>query len=511
MATPAGILNDFAGVLLLLRDHPEKKEELKHAFHRFVADLPDASHVLKVTATGFNWDQVDVPIGRGELVTLYEHLRGHNVGEIRLPAALMTSTLLSVLRILGAPVGTYGSFDHLSARLDAAGCGIVTILPLPPGMPGASAVVQPPAADPAPRTRSEDDGHINALGLDALTEAKVGMMHFATLQTHALGPTDSLVDGLAHAKTEAATTELLNQLITAGEAAARQSEWREVLKAAHGLVQLETRNAPGTEHRSFGIALRRMLPRSVLERIARLVTQGGMKAEAVAVLRRMGADSTEVLLNALVNSEDVTERRAYFNALKEMTEGGELLIHMLSHDQWFVVRNVADLCGELRLEKAVLALARQMGHDDERVRRAVAGALARIGGAGALEPLRRALRDPSPGVRLQAARDLDGRKSRGLAMTLAVAADEESKSDVQKEMYLALGRIASSDAIQALSKAAEPGGRLFRRKPLAVRLAAVAGLHAAGPSAANALKELLADDDREVREAVERALSTLWE
>ncbi len=37
MATPAGILNDFAAVLLLLRDHPEKKEELKHAFHRFVA------------------------------------------------------------------------------------------------------------------------------------------------------------------------------------------------------------------------------------------------------------------------------------------------------------------------------------------------------------------------------------------------------------------------------------------------------------------------------------------
>lgn len=511
MATPAGILNDFAAVLLLLRDHPEKKEELKHAFHRFVADLPDANHVLKVTPTGFAWDQVEVPVGRGELAALYEHLRGHNVGEIRLPAALMTSTLLSALRILGAPVGTYGSFDHLSARLDAAGCGIVTFLPLPPGLPGASSIVQPPQAEPGSRGRSEDDGHIDALGRDALSEAKVGMMHFATLQSHALGPTDSLVDGLAHAKSEAATTEILNQLITAGEAAARQSEWREVLKAAYGLVQLENRNAPGAEQRSFGIALRRMLPRSALERIVRLVVQGGTKAEAVAVLRRMGADSTEVLLNALVNSENAAERRAYFNALREMTEGGDLLIHMLSHDQWFVVRNVADLCGELRLEKAVLALARQVGHDDERVRRAVAGALARIGGAGALEPLRRALRDPAPGVRLQAARDLDGRKSRGLAMTLAVAAEAEGKPDVQKELYLALGRIASADAIQALSKAAEPGGRLFRRKPLAVRLAAVAGLHAAGPSAANALKELLTDGEHEIREAVERSLSTLWE
>ena len=119
--------------------------------------------------------------------------------------------------------------------------------------------------------------------------------------------------------------------------------------------------------------------------------------------------------------------------------------------------------------------------------------------------------DPLPGVRLQAAKDLDGRKNRSLAMTLAVAADAESKPDVQREMYLALGRIASNDAILALSKAAEPGGRLFRRKPQSVRLAAVAGLHVAGPSGSNALKELLGDEDREVRAAAEKALQTLWE
>jgi HEAT repeat protein len=184
---------------------------------------------------------------------------------------------------------------------------------------------------------------------------------------------------------------------------------------------------------------------------------------------------------------------------------------MLSHDQWFVVRNVADLCAELRLEAAVHALAKQVTHDDERVRRSVAGALGRIGGAGAVEPLRRALRDDAPGVRLQAAKGMDGRKNRSLAMTLSVAIDSESKADVQREMVLALGRIASGEAIQALRKLAEPGGRLFRRKPQAMRLAAVAGLHAAGPSAANALKELLQDDDREVREAVEKALQTLWE
>jgi HEAT repeat protein len=93
---------------------------------------------------------------------------------------------------------------------------------------------------------------------------------------------------------------------------------------------------------------------------------------------------------------------------------------------------------------------------------------------------------------------------------LAVAAEQETKPDVQREMYLALGRIGSHDAIQALSRAAEPGGKLFHRKPLQVRLAAIEGLHAAGPSGVNALKALLEDGEREVREAAEKAMQTLW-
>jgi len=336
-------------------------------------------------------------------------------------------------------------------------------------------------------------------------------MHFATLQQHAVSPTMEVMNKLANAGSEAATTEALNQLLAAGEMAIRQGEWRELLWAAHGLVELEQKSGKAGEHRGYGIALRRLLPRSSLERIGRMVAHGNMKTEATAVLRRMGADGTEVLLNLLVNSEDMNERRGYFTALKEMTEGGDLLVHMLSHDQWFVVRNVAELCGDLREEKAVYALGKLVGHDDERVRRAAAGALAKIGGAAAVEPLRRALHDPVPAVRLQAAQDMEGRKNRGLAMSLAVAAEEETKGDVQKEMYLALGRIGSADALQALKKATEPGGRLFRRKPAAVRVAAIFGLHAAGPASSNLLKDLLEDHDAEVREAAKRALQTIWE
>ncbi|MDH5283291.1 MAG: hypothetical protein OEW80_05360, partial [Gemmatimonadota bacterium] len=122
-----------------------------------------------------------------------------------------------------------------------------------------------------------------------------------------------------------------------------------------------------------------------------------------------------------------------------------------------------------------------------------------------------AFQDSAAGVRLEAARNLDGRRNRGLVLTLAVIADSEKVADVQAEMFLALGRLATGEALAALRKAAEPGGRLLRRKPASVRLAAVAGLHAAGPTAANYLKELLDDPEEGVRAAVQKALQTLWE
>jgi HEAT repeat protein len=166
------------------------------------------------------------------------------------------------------------------------------------------------------------------------------------------------------------------------------------------------------------------------------------------------------------------------------------------------------LCGDLRAEDTVPQLARHVNHVDERVRRAVAGALAKIGTSIAVEPLRQMLRDPSPQVRLQAVQGLDGTRSRGLAMSLALAAEEETNADVLRELLLALGRIGTPDAVQALARAAAPGRRLFNRRPLSTRLAAIAGLRVAGSApAATALQGLLGDDEQSVRDAAQEALA----
>jgi HEAT repeat protein len=234
------------------------------------------------------------------------------------------------------------------------------------------------------------------------------------------------------------------------------------------------------------------------------------RADAVAALQRGGAAAVEVLMDLLVAAPTVSERRAVFDALKQMTEGTEQLIHMLDHPEWFVVRNVAELLGELGMDDAVPALARRLDHADERVRKAVALALAKIGTRSAAEPLRRALRDRSLEVRMQVALGIGGRKSSALAMPLVVAMEEEKDEAVVRELILALGRIGSPDAVQALIKWAQPAGRIFGRKPSALRLAAVDALRlAATPAALGTLEGLEDDSDRQIREAAKNAVAEL--
>jgi len=81
---------------------------------------------------------------------------------------------------------------------------------------------------------------------------------------------------------------------------------------------------------------------------------------------------------------------------------------------------------------------------------------------------------------------------------------------VVRELLLALGRIGSPDAVQALIKWAQPTGRFFGRKPSELRVAAVEALRlAASPPALGTLEGLSDDSDRAVREAARQAVTEL--
>ncbi len=488
MNSPASVAANFADALTLLREKPEARDEQLAAFQLLTASLDGGPLDLVITPRSVRVNGSDIPEKAAGVFPLREQLLGHGVGELRLPAGIDTALFLTLLRSLAAPRGRYRSVHELATTVNGADAGLVLAPPAPEGA-----------------TAAGDWSVYEELGEDSAEHAIAAAAKAAEERTN-----DKLAELVARMDRDPADSgvpDLLNEIVVLTDAAVSRERWGEVVRAAGAIVAAEQRAGDASFGRAYAIALRRMLPRSVLEHIARMTT-GAQRARVMPILKRMGADATEVLLGLLASAGTIGERRAYYSALRQMTAGTDLLVNMLTHDEWFVVRNVADLCGELRIEAAVPRLARHLSHEDERVRRSVAGALSKIGTPATTEPLRQAMRDPSPTVRLQAVQGIDGRRGRGLAMTLAVLLDEENHPDITREILLALGRIGTSEAVQALGRAAAPGRRLFHRKPLALRLAAIDGLRVAGNAAATALlQSMLTDDESEVRQAAQKALA----
>ena len=94
--------------------------------------------------------------------------------------------------------------------------------------------------------------------------------------------------------------------------------------------------------------------------------------------------------------------------------------------------------------------------------------------------------------------------------TISLSLEEEEDENVERELILALGRIGSPAAVQALIKFAQPGGRLFGRRPAGLRTIAIEALRlAATPAAVGTLEGLTDDGDRQVRAAAQSALADL--
>jgi HEAT repeat protein len=181
---------------------------------------------------------------------------------------------------------------------------------------------------------------------------------------------------------------------------------------------------------------------------------------------------------------------------------------MLGDSRWFVVRNAADLLGEMVATKAEDALVALLRHTDDRVRRSATNALLKLGTPDAVKGVYEAVNDQSPEVRMQAASAISTRKDSKTSATLIRAIEGETDGDVQLAMIAALGKVATPDAVQKLVKLAEAENRLFRKKDSTMRIAAVLALgEAKSPAALNALKDLADDKDREVRETATRTLA----
>jgi len=448
-----------------------------------VAALEGQEMAIGADAGGMTVNGQAVPHGAPFTAELHSRFAAHGVGMISIPVDLPNASLMSLLQALAGPRGETGTAGEFVDLLDTEGRRLIAVRGRRK-LPSADPVISRdgPGGDPAglpstaPSAESEPE-----------SEVEDASRPFWEDEGTALDP--------------------LREAQVAVDVAARAGRWFDVMKLVGKVVEEETELTDQLQRRRYRLAIKAMASRDMIEGLAQLTVQGHRRS-VTAILQQVGAEATAILLDLMANTQEIKARRHYFSLLSQMRSGTEAIINRLSDDEWYVVRNVADLCGAMGLEEAVPSLANHVDHSDPRVRRAIAGALARIGTTEAAEPLRQALHDPEPTVRLQVAQMLNGGKTRGLAMTVALMLDEEQHPDVLRELHIALGRIGTSAATQALIRSSKRGPIFFGRKPTAIRLAAVHGLALCDrPEALAALKELASDRNTEVRNAARDALS----
>ena len=327
----------------------------------------------------------------------------------------------------------------------------------------------------------------------------------------ARAPTESHVELLARMDAELEPTRLsalLDDLAARAEEAMRDDRPAVAAKIFYRIVRRE-RDALELElKRAFVLTVKRLTKPALLRAVViELARSPETYAQSKAVLARTGEDGADAVIEQLAAETARKARLLYFDVLVQLQAGIPTLLHMLGDARWYVARNAAALLGEMQAREADAPLAELLHHDDERVRHAATVSLMRLGTSRSLPTIQAALRDGAPQIRKQAAAALVGRREANVTALLLRALDAERDDDVSVAFLLALGRIASAEAVARLIATAEPDRGLFRRKPVALRVAAVQGLaEARTPEALDALRKLHDDKSEDVRATAVQAV-----
>jgi HEAT repeat protein len=319
---------------------------------------------------------------------------------------------------------------------------------------------------------------------------------------------DELLTQLDQSTTAGVLARVLDDLVLIAEGAARDGKVTLVADILSRITRREPAIQEFEAKRAFVMALRRAAKPALLRAVTQQIPHAGdRREEFVAVLARAGEDGADALIEQIAAVSGQTDRRAYFDVLVQLQAGIPTLIHMLGDARWFVARNAAELLGEMEAKESEPQLTALLRHEDDRVRRAATGALMRLGTTRAMQAIQDALKDGAPAMRMQAAAALLTRKDLKTAATLVKALEDEKDDEVQAAFMLALGKLATPDAVQRLIKAVEAERGLFKKKSTAYRVAAVQGLaEAKTPEAMEVLRALQGDRDDDVKSAVTFAL-----
>ena len=492
----------LARAVELLRRSYEAGEPQKAALRSLVQAAADRSVTLRYYDQALSVDGTVVPTADPRLASFAQRLALHNVAEIVIARGAEATELLALASGLAAEAGQ----GRLKERLrDVSSTRVMVVVqqPLDP-------LRRPPTVTGAFQKLRENEEHLAEWnkflnqGAKKETEIDIGFKatHTGEMQIRfddvdpsavptskvpqtpspppaspppaaalpsppTLQAASPLGIGLARVLSDPYGTDALAKLT----ALARQVEdafsrggAAEAIDAANSIIELEGQAPDARVKGTYGVILGRILTRAALANVAPYLLEPKRRHRAAVVLRRGGDAAIGLLVQLILDAPNLGERVIYLEVLRAIPQGTDKLLREFSaRGEWQVVRNMAELAGEARLEAAVPYLARLLEHSEDRVRRAVLVALARIGTAPTVEPLRSALKSGSPEIRSLVAAAIGGAHARPLTAPLAALAGDEENPDAARALVKAIGRIGTPEARQALERLAAQKA-LFSRK-----------------------------------------------
>lgn len=494
-------------MLDLLGQGDSGSDDQRKALHALVDMAARRSATVRVDVDAVTVEGASIPDDTPYLDLLRKRFNAHRIAELRISSGASPVDLVHALRALGAQPARSNQGAAVEAHLRRAKVTTVSVVTqeMDASTRGRRGVRVTEALKVvgSPKRRGVERGDMGVI-----TAAK-GAAYDEMLR-HQRAAANTLHGAVQRLADHRAGPALRNQLEAVQASISKALTGKEVtqaLEAILNLIALEAGAADADVRRSFGIGLRRILTQDTLRRLSPFLLDDMYAEDIVKIVRRAGTPGTKILLDLLVHAQTQAERRAYLRALQQVEEGLDVVTSLLGHHEWYVVRNAADLVGELRIGEATAALGAVVEHEDVRVRISVGVALAKLGTAAAAQHLRKVFHDPDPKVRLAVIKEVGGRGLSGLAMPLVNAAQAEEDEDIACEYYRALGRIGTPDAVQALTKTARSSsGRLLVRRASATQIAAVEALGSAGGRVALEALEALSKE-RALREAARKALA----
>lgn len=315
------------------------------------------------------------------------------------------------------------------------------------------------------------------------------------------GVREEIIESLRH---------LMLHFLAAGDYRAVAFLVHETRQACERAVELEHRHRDGLLRVPEQLGSPEVLGQ-LLQTIADATTPPAPD-ELDALFEVLGGSAMETVLRWTVHLPNGILRTALERAGTRLAGSNvNELVRLIGGSDREVAIEAARRAGELRSPGAVGALGRLLGVHDATIRLVAAQALTEIASPGALQQLERAVEDPDREVRIVAVRILGTKGHRAALPKLEaqVKGSDLKDADLTEKMvyYEAYGALAGERAVSHLDGTLNGKGLFGRREDPETRACAAMALGRIGSSAAmDALRKAAQDKEMIVRNAVQKAM-----